>query len=50
MFNFIKSEQNKDQKGIKKSNVKGWHSKDFDLKRRITHKILLLLSYRLLNK
>ena len=32
MFNFIKSEQNKDQLGIKKSNVKGWHSKDFDLK------------------
>ena len=32
MFNFIKSEQNKDQLGIKKSNLKGWHSKDFDLK------------------
>ena len=32
MFNFIKSEQNKDQLGIKKSNVNGWHSKDFDLK------------------
>ena len=32
MFNFIKSEQNKDQLGIKKSNVKGQHSKDFDLK------------------
>ena len=32
MFNFIKSEQKKDQLGIKKSNVKGWHSKDFDLK------------------
>ncbi len=32
MFNFIKSEQKKDQLGIKKSNLKGWHSKDFDLK------------------
>ena len=31
MYSFIKAEQNKDQKGINKSNVKGWHSTDFDL-------------------
>tara|TARA_B100000989_G_scaffold295766_1_gene277477 strand:- start:1913 stop:2509 length:597 start_codon:yes stop_codon:yes gene_type:complete len=31
IYNFIKSEQNKDRLGINKSNVKGWHSKDFDL-------------------
>ena len=32
MYNFIKESQNKDQKGIKKSNNKGWHSKDFNMK------------------
>ena len=31
MYDFIKSEQIKDQIGINKSNLKGWHSKDFDL-------------------
>ena len=31
MYNFIKNMQIKDQSGIKKSNNKGWHSKDFDL-------------------
>ena len=32
MYNYIKSNQRKDEIGINKSNVKGWHSKDFDLK------------------
>tara|TARA_Y100001935_G_C17245402_1_gene478034 strand:- start:623 stop:1216 length:594 start_codon:yes stop_codon:yes gene_type:complete len=32
MYNFIKRSQIKDQKGIKKSNNKGWHSKDFNMK------------------
>ena len=32
MYNFIKGSQIKDQKGIKKSNNKGWHSKDFNMK------------------
>ena len=31
MYDFIKKSQIKDQKGIKKSNNKGWHSKDFNL-------------------
>tara|TARA_B100000989_G_scaffold293035_1_gene269840 strand:+ start:5579 stop:6181 length:603 start_codon:yes stop_codon:yes gene_type:complete len=31
MYQFIKSQQSNDQKGINKSNVKGWHSKDFEL-------------------
>ena len=31
IYKYIKSAQNKDQLGINKSNVKGWHSKDFDL-------------------
>ena len=31
MYDFIKSEQEKDKTGINKSNIKGWHSKDFNL-------------------
>ena len=31
MYNFIKESQIKDQTGIKKSNNKGWHSKDFNM-------------------
>ena len=31
MYNYIKSEQKSNDIGINKSNVKGWHSKDFDL-------------------
>tara|TARA_B100001057_G_C22810254_1_gene935118 strand:+ start:1297 stop:1899 length:603 start_codon:yes stop_codon:yes gene_type:complete len=31
MYTFIKESQIKDQKGIKKSNNKGWHSKNFDM-------------------
>ena len=31
MYDYIKSKQKNDQIGISKSNVKGWHSKDFDL-------------------
>ena len=31
MYKFIKTNQSKDQEGISKSNIKGWHSKDFDM-------------------
>ncbi len=31
MYHYIKNIQNKDNLGINKSNVKGWHSNDFDL-------------------
>ena len=31
MYKFIKITQSKDSKGISKSNVKGWHSKDFNM-------------------
>ena len=31
MYNYIKSNQTNDEVGISKSNVKGWHSKDFNL-------------------
>tara|TARA_B100000989_G_scaffold295808_1_gene277615 strand:+ start:5621 stop:6223 length:603 start_codon:yes stop_codon:yes gene_type:complete len=31
MYAYIKNQQEKDQIGINKSNIKGWHSKDFNL-------------------
>tara|TARA_B100000925_G_C21825591_1_gene394866 strand:+ start:43 stop:633 length:591 start_codon:yes stop_codon:yes gene_type:complete len=34
MYEYIKTQQNKDGVGINKSNIRGWHSKDFDLKDR----------------
>ena len=40
MYDYIKSEQSKDQAGINKSNIKGWHSKDFNL-----NEILIYIFY-----
>ena len=31
MYKFIKNTQSKDHEGISKSNIKGWHSKDFNM-------------------
>ena len=31
MYDYIKKHQSSDHVGINKSNIKGWHSKDFDL-------------------
>ena len=31
MYKFTKTIQSKDKEGISKSNIKGWHSKDFDM-------------------
>ena len=31
MYEFIKTSQTNDQKGISKSNIRGWHSKDFNM-------------------
>ena len=31
MYDYIKKHQSSDQVGINKSNIKGWHSRDFDL-------------------
>tara|TARA_B100001057_G_scaffold212833_1_gene213165 strand:+ start:1337 stop:1930 length:594 start_codon:yes stop_codon:yes gene_type:complete len=31
MFSYIKLKQKDDEEGINKSNIRGWHSKDFDL-------------------
>ncbi len=44
MYTFIKETQMKDQKGIKKSNNKGWHSKDFDLQETQPKKFINLIS------
>tara|TARA_B100000963_G_scaffold29143_1_gene21552 strand:- start:2683 stop:3282 length:600 start_codon:yes stop_codon:yes gene_type:complete len=44
MFIFIKSEQEEDQQGIKKSNVKGWHSKDFNLDDDLPKKFINFIS------
>ena len=32
LSNYIYDLQSKDTKGLKKSNINGWHSSDFDLK------------------
>ena len=32
IYSYIKNLQNNDNKGIIKSNIKGWHSKDFNLR------------------
>ena len=32
IYDYIKQMQSEDEKGIVKSNIKGWHSKDFDMK------------------
>ena len=44
MYNHIKSEQEKDQSGIYKSNVKGWHSKDFDLQGKEVQNFIAFIS------
>ena len=44
MYTFIKEAQMKDQKGIKKSNNKGWHSKDFDLQETQPKKFINVIS------
>ena len=43
MYDFIKSEQSKDKFGISKSNVKGWHSKDFELNKTEVQKFINLI-------
>ena len=44
MFLFIKNKQEEDQQGIKKSNVRGWHSKDFNLDDNIPKKFINFIS------
>ena len=44
IYNYIKNLQSEDQKGIIKSNIKGWHSKDFDLKAEKPKNLIGILS------
>tara|TARA_B100002052_G_C15826907_1_gene573373 strand:+ start:601 stop:1197 length:597 start_codon:yes stop_codon:yes gene_type:complete len=44
MFNYIKQLNKNDKDGIVKSNLKGWHSKDFNLKETIPQKFIKLIS------
>ncbi len=43
MHSYIKELQNKDQIGISKSNLKGWHSKDFNLNERQPQNFISLI-------
>ena len=44
IYNYIKKLQSEDNKGIVKSNIKGWHSKNFDLKNPDVIKFINLIS------
>ena len=44
MYKFIKEAQSNDQEGINKSNVKGWHSKDFNLQENEPRKFIAFIS------
>ena len=44
MYRFIKQTQNNDLIGINKSNIKGWHSKDFNLQEHETKNFIQFIS------
>ncbi len=44
IYNYIKNLKEMDEDGIIKSNIKGWHSKDFDLSNDVTKKLIKMLS------
>ncbi len=44
IYLYIKNLQNNDDKGLIKSNVKGWHSKDFDMKENEVVEFINLIS------
>ena len=44
IYDYIKNLQKKDSQGIVKSNVKGWHSKNFDLKEREPQNFIKIIS------
>lgn len=44
MYDFIKNNQIDDQKGINKSNIRGWHSKDFNLKEKEPRSFISFIS------
>ena len=44
LYNYIKDLHDQDTDGVQKSNVKGWHSKDFDLQNDVIKKFINLIS------
>ncbi len=44
MYNYIKKKQSDDDRGINRSNIKGWHSRDFDLNENIPQKFINFIS------
>ncbi|MDC2978835.1 TIGR02466 family protein [Pelagibacteraceae bacterium] len=44
MYRFIKDSQLKDQKGITKSNIRGWHSQDFNLQEKQPKEFITFIS------
>ena len=44
IYDYIKNLQKKDSQGIVKSNVKGWHSKNFDLKEKEPQNFIKIIS------
>ena len=44
MYRYIKYKQKNDQDGIRKSNIKGWHSNDFDLNDKETQNFITFIS------
>ena len=49
IYNYIKKLQSEDEKGIVKSNIKGWHSKDFDMKADQPKNLIKMLSPKINN-
>ena len=44
IYDYIKKLHDEDQSGVIKSNIKGWHSKDFDLKKNEPGKFIQMIS------
>ncbi len=49
IYKYIKDLQKKDSDGITRSNIKGWHSKDFDLKNEAPQEFINLISPNIKN-
>ena len=49
IYDYIKKLQRKDSQGIVKSNIKGWHSKNFDLKEKEPQNFIKIISKQIEN-
>jgi len=47
IYGFIKNNQKKDERGVTKSNIKGWHSEDFDMKNEDVIAFIKMISPRI---